>query len=488
MTARRTRWTDRRTLLESLIFAAALISIVLQLFFSPFLSVADEGDFQKLAGRFCLGPDPRIGREYFDYANLHWVQSKENCTDWPYRSSAELVIGTALGLNRMFGPVPQNGVRPFDLRWVGLVYSILFLALFAWIQRLLRRVRPAAALTIQIAFVIAVCNAVYIPLFSTFFFDTVAIVALIGVLAGISAMLLGDRVSWATFLITGVALLFLAASKSQHALLAVLALPALWIRARRAVFPPAWARALGSAAVLACVLFEMQTIPPEYVGQTTFNALFFRVLPQARDPQAILAETSIPATYGKAVGSYSYQPGSLNYSGPSQAAFARMFGPADLARLYLRHPALAWQKLLIDLDEASRDRVRMKTGTVEHRLGNYERNTGKPPQTLSQFFCAWPALKRALFAGRPRLYLIYILAVIAAAWWLRPRMAGSAWLLGIVTATLGLSFAIGSLDGVESGRHLQLFNFQLDLAVCAIAGRAAARIAAHAESSRPQTD
>jgi hypothetical protein len=63
----------------------------------------------------------------------------------------------------------------------------------------------------------------------------------------------------------------------------------------------------------------------------------------------------------------------------------------------------------------------MKTGSVRHRLGNYERSTGKEPQAISQFFCIWPKLKYGVIAGRPIIYLLYILAVIGTLWTLAPR-------------------------------------------------------------------
>jgi hypothetical protein len=40
--------------------------------------------------------------------------------------------------------------------------------------------------------------------------------------------------------------------------------------------------------------------------------------------------------------------------------------------LYFRHPSAAWTVARGNLDESSLDRVRMTTGTTEHRLGNYE--------------------------------------------------------------------------------------------------------------------
>ena len=53
-------------------FFLALVSgaLVWQLFIPPALSVANDNDFQKLAGRYCLGNDSRTGTVLFDYTSM----------------------------------------------------------------------------------------------------------------------------------------------------------------------------------------------------------------------------------------------------------------------------------------------------------------------------------------------------------------------------------------------------------------------------------
>jgi hypothetical protein len=454
------------------VLAAALALIVWQLFVPPVLSVANNNDFQRLAGPICIGPDPVVRNELFDYANVHWLVSKAGCIQWPFRTSAEFVVQLALILDRAFGFFPA-----FDLRWIGVVYTLLFLASFAWVQRLLRPVRPSTSLVLQIAFLVVICNAVYIPMFNTFYFDGITLVALIAGLAGTGALLLQDQVMTETLVVTSLALTLLAASKGQHALLAVLCLPALWLTRKRKVFPPLRGRIAGSVAILAGAAFTLVTIPREYEGQATFNALLFRILPAVPNPADYLKETRIPAFYLSAIGTHSYFPESINSAPQQQIAFARMFGVKDLALLYLRHPDRAWYMMKISLDEASLDRVRMKIGTKEYRLGNYERSTGRAPQSLSGFFGIWPILKGSVIGGHPRRHLLYILVIIAAAWWSAPRRPGMRWLIGILTGMLVISFATSLTDGVDAGRHLQVFNYLLDLTVCGVAASAWERFA-----------
>jgi hypothetical protein len=127
----------------------------------------------------------------------------------------------------------------------------------------------------------------------------------------------------------------------------------------------------------------------------------------------------------------------------------------------------------------------MKTGNLPHRLGNYEKATGKPPQTLSHFFCFWPAIKYSVIADHPRIYLVYILVMVAAAWIFAPDVVGMRSLLAIVTAMLTGSVAAVMSDGVDSGRHLIIFNFLLDLVVVAVATFAVDRFVRSRDTRSP---
>jgi hypothetical protein len=441
-----------------------------QLFAPPALSVADTNDFQKLAGRVCLGQVPP--QVLFDYTNLHWRFSQSACIVWPFRSSAELFFRAALGLSRLFTP-PGD----FDLRWMGAVYGAVFLAAFFWLQRSLRTVSFPVSVAAQLGFLLVACNAVYIPYLNTFYFDTPALVGVTISLVGVSVLFLRAKVGAAPFLLTAAGLTILAASKSQHSLLALVCLPALWTPRGRAVFPPVWLRACSTAAVLAGAALAIGTTPATFSGQNSFNAMFYRILPSVPDPARYLAETRIPPSYIRYIGDHAFMDGTPVTSPAGQLQFAKMFGETGLAALFLRHPEIAVRMLLVHLNEASYDRVRMKTGALAHRLGNYEKVTGEPPQALSHFFCFWPAVEHAVIAGRPKLYLAYILALVAAVWALAPAVPGMRPLLATVTAMLALALTVVMTDGIDSGRHLMIFNYMLDWVAAAVVIFAAWRMA-----------
>jgi len=153
--------------------------------------------------------------------------------------------------------------------------------------------------------------------------------------------------------------------------------------------------------------------------------------------------------------------------------FGREVTLPKMAAYYLSHPRMTGLVFLNALSEGSLQRVRMKVGEREYRLGNYARSAGRPPEAQSRFLDSWSQLKGAIFGNRPVLYLAYGIGLVVALWAmvlrqpanLRPRVAT---LVCTLAGMLALAAVIVIFDGVENGRHLFLFNAILDITVCAL--------------------
>ncbi|HEU5022082.1 MAG TPA: hypothetical protein VFT60_09320 [Bryobacteraceae bacterium] len=436
---------------------AVLLLLVWQLFAPPALSVANDHDFEKILGHICYAPVETNQTPFFDFAALHYSYDADSCIDWPMRTTNEAAFAVGWWLNGMF-----HSRTDFDLRYMGIVYGLIFLGGFVTMQRALRRVSLKLSVLAQTAWIVVFCNAVYVPMFNTLYFDALSLATLTGALAAMAVVALEpepDR-SW----IAGAAiwLALLAGSKGQHAPLALLCVPALWIRPRRL----AMARAVGTAAIVAGAWLSLTTMPRFYQGEATFNALFYRILPAVADPQAYLAETKIPVSWARYSGEVAFAEDVPLRDPYYEEQFGKWFGPVDLIRLYLRHPSAAWIIARENLDEASMDRVRIRMAGVPHRLSNYEESQGKARQAISHFFTVWAGLKNAVFGARPVLYAVWIAAVIGVAWMLAPPGPRMRLLLAIVTAALAAEFSICMLDGADGGRHLTIFNALLDFLVC----------------------
>jgi len=451
----------RRTRIDLVSCAAVLLLLVWQLFVPPVLSVANDHDFEKILGHLCLGPVPTAQAPYFDYTVLRYTYDPDACIDWPMRTTNEAAFRAGLWLDRLL-----FSKTDFDLRSMGIVYGLIFFAGFLTLQRALRHIPLRLSAIAQAIWIVVVCNAVYVPMFNTLYFDALSIATLTGAFASIAIVALRPGKTAGPILIASIWLAVLAGSKGQHAPMALLFIPALWIGCRtRPAFTLA-ARIAGTALILAGAWLSVSTMPGFYQGEATFNALFYRILPTVPDPAAYLAETRIPPEWSRYSGEVAFAEDVPLRDPYYEEQFGHWFGPVQLIRLYLRHPSAAWLMARENLDEASMDRVRIRMSGVPHRLGNYEESQGKPPQTVSHFFTIWAAIKDAIFGDRPLIYLACILAVVAGAWILAPPVPSMRLLLAIVTLSLIVEFALCMLDGADGGRHLTLFSALLDLLFC----------------------
>ncbi len=436
---------------------AVLLLLVWQLFIPPALSVANDHDFEKILGHICYAPVETNQTPFFDYAVVHYTYDADSCIDWPMRTTNDAAFAAGWWLNGLF-----HSQTDFDLRYMGVVYGLIFFAGFITLQRALRRVPAKLSIIAQVAWIVVFCNAVYVPMFNTLYFDALSLATLTGALAAVTVTALDRAPRWYWIAAAAVWLALLAGSKGQHAPLALLCIPALWIRPHRLIL----VRAFGSAAIIASAWISLTTMPRFYQGEATFNALFYRILPTLSDPHAYLAETKIPTSWAQYSGEVAFAEDVPLRDPDYEEQFGQWFGPVQLIRLYLRHPSAAWIIARENFDEASMDRVRIRMAGVPHRLSNYEESEGKPPQAISHFFTLWPALKDALFDARPILYGLWIIAVIVFAWTFAPPEPRLYMLLAIITTALAAEFAICMLDGADGGRHLTLFNALLDFLVC----------------------
>lgn len=427
-----------------------LLLIVWQLFVPPVLSVANDHDFEKILGRSCLGPVDTLKTPYFDYAVLRYTYDPNYCIDWPMRTANELTFRVGVWLDRVLFSKSE-----FDLRAMGIVYGAIFFLGFLTLQK------AGCPATVQALWILIVCNAAWIPIFNTLYFDALSVASLTGALAAIGVVALDAEAGAGWIATAGAWLAVLAASKGQHGPMALLFVPLLWFGAKHRIL-----RAAGTVAVIAGAWLSIGTMPSFYQGEATFNALFYRILPTVQHPEALLKETKIPPDWSQYTGKVAFAEDVPLRDPYYEEQFGKWFGAADLIGLYFRHPSIAWLMARENLDESSMDRVRIRMAGVPHRLSNYEESVGKPPQAISHFFTVWPAIKDAVFGARPLAWLVWILFVISAGWALAPPDWRFRALLTSVKLALVAEFAIAMLDGADGGRHLTIFCLLLDLVFC----------------------
>lgn len=438
-----------------------------ELFLPPALGVADNNDFPKLIGRYCLGPASPTSYPLFEYVAFSYRYDARYCWNSGLISSAVWPLAVARFIAWLVLPPSR-----FDLRLMGTVYAVLFLTAFYLVQRLARSLSLRARLLLPAAFLLVFGGAAYAPYFNSFYFDTAAYVFLLFASIALCQVALLPEVRLWRYLLALCACLLFATAKTQHAPLALLMIPVFWMSFGRTIFPSRIWRLVATFA-LAFATAEMFAVPSYYRSIALYNALFYQCLPHSVDPAGDLASLGLDPAMARYSGQHAFLPSSPMNNPREVDRFSRQFSTANLAHYYLSHPRMTAQVFKYVLAEGSLQRARMKVGPREYRLGNYPRDAARPPEAQSHFLDFWSQWKAALFGNRPAAYLAYIAMLFAALWTLVLRRATPlrlplAVLASILSAMVALSAAAVLFDAVDTGRHLFLFNTLLDMTACAL--------------------
>ncbi len=390
-----------------------LIPVAWQLWVPPYLGLADNGDFAKVAGRFALTPADPGPQPTFHFFHRLWRNEPNALWVSPYWGIEVWLTQAALWLNQ---------TKPFDIRWLGLIHVLIFGgAVWLLIQK-----RIAANLFAILAFT----DAAYVTYFQSFYFDAASIVFLLLLFAAWWA----DRPWVLTLAAFGFAL-----AKVPHAPLAILLSLLLLLEKKSKLIPAALVLLAGGS-------FMLSQTKAEYKATAYYNLAFFKL--GLIDPGALDALEIRPEDH-RLLGTHAFMADSPAQKSAWLKSFYPKGGYGNALIYYASHPAVAAKVMWSDLTiEAPQIRA--------VNLGNYERSTGKAFCSLSTAFGWYSALKSWLFRIAPwHLFLL----VPAAAW-----VIGRRPLLYAVLAIGGYEFAAASLaDACETYRHLLLFHLAYDL-------------------------
>lgn len=433
------------------LWSAFAACVTWQIFVPPFIGLANNADFGKVAGRLSLGAVDG-GDSNFIYFQADWVHAKRNEWHSPYVSSETALAWTALHLS---GATGENA--HFDIRWLGAVHAALFLVAFA----LLLRWHPLIALAAMLAFT----DVCYVAYLNSFYMDVAALCGLLLLVAAACWIAASDQPSPAQIVVCALAALLYATSKTQHALWCLLPVAFLIATALRCWRPLTRGLAFGAAAlVLIAGVLLLATSDRTNPAQAIFNKLFYQLGP-APGGSATLLELGVQPGELRYIGTHSYMANSPASDRPWVEAFARRTGFARLAGWYLRHPGRAFGLLW---DTLAKDGPEMR----QSNLSNFRRQDGHSAGELTRRFALWSYLRENLTWRWPwHMVLWYVLFVTGAIAVLRtPRFdaeARLAW-IGLGVAVLGAGqFAVAALaDCLETGRHLFLFNACTDIMFC----------------------
>ena len=148
-----------------------------QLFLPGFVGMADNGDFGKLAGPFCLGTADTAAGDWV-FFQPEYLRGSRYCYDPHLPMSEKALVWVASTVEQRLG----DPLR-FDIRWLGALHALVFLLFYYAVLRLLRPLDLVARLIGSLAALWIFADIGTTAYFNSFLSDTAA---LLGGLAAIA--------------------------------------------------------------------------------------------------------------------------------------------------------------------------------------------------------------------------------------------------------------------------------------------------------------
>ena len=432
-------------------------SVVFQLFIPPSIGLANNGDFAKMIGRFSLAPGSLDTSEEYRYFTEHWVYDRSFQWVSDDRSSELIPISAAVLTGWWFSS------HRFDIRTLGAIHAVLWIACFAAFVLLLRRLAGWRRYITGIAALFIFTDVSYIAYCNSFYTDVAAFLFLAWAVVLWLHFINSQRPSPGLFVMfVGTAILCVS-SKSQHALLAIFLCVLAVVAALS--FEGRWRRAAIALSLLillaAGVTFKLMPDPEK--GPAQYAVIFMSILHGSPRPLDDARELGLGPEYLRYVDFWPRHPSGDPLANPEwRALFASRTNYGRIAQFYLRHP---WRALGIVYRV-----LKERAGRRRPALGNYERAYGFPPGAQTTSFGWWSALRSALFRVAPWHIVAWYAGILGIGIRLAIRPAtvpARISLFAILLAAMGLvELAVSSLaDAGETERHLLLFHVITDFTI-----------------------
>ena len=444
-----------------LLIAIAALCLITQVLMRPAVGIANNNDFAKMSEPLRLGPEDGDWLTHTQYGGFLYHYVRDNRYEYnrgfrtaQFLSSEFFFVKLARGLQRIVQPGPR-----FDIRWLGGVTAAFFLlALGLWIYALPGRWRVYEGVLVVLIWT----DVAYVQYLNSFYMDSAAMIFLV-MAAAAGLHVAQKRQSLAFPLLMTSAVTLFAASKSQHALPALVFIPlflgfAFW--SRRAAERVVWI-----AGTLVMVLAGWMVAGRDTLQQRTtpvYTMVFWRLAPQARDPLQALQELGLGKDELQFLHTYAYFP----HSPLANEEWARQFqlrcNYSTLFRYYLRHLSVPIQFLYNDLSAEA-------ANILPIPFGNLSPEDGFPPFSRSSHFTWWSNFRAFLLKHFPWHRILLALAMAATGLWLLVRSPGDRALAGLaltIQALAALEYGIAILaDAAETDRHLFIFHVATEISI-----------------------
>jgi hypothetical protein len=452
----------RRYMKVELAAVIAIAGILIWLLLvKPVIGMADNGDFLRIMGTIGLDyTDP--GMSYSD-KYFGWFIRELNMKDMGlggYATTSLVPVLLAKGLSWLF----NGGV--FDMRFVAVIYSLLFMAGTWLLLKHNKRGSPWVNGLMALLFVLIFADIGYSAYYNSLYSEPTAFVFMLLTLGFVTALL--RRAEPMPFYLTGfiVSAVFLIGAKVQNAPVGIL-LALLCLRLSTLRKGDGWRRRTGWLALFLVVvsLATYFSLPKEIKIINQYQTVFYGVLKDSQTPEADLRELGLPEKLAVNAGTNYFEGAPIDQKDPVFAEeYYPHFSHAKVGLFYLKHP----MRFLDKLGTAAENGMTIRP----YYLGSFEKSEGLKAGENSYAFSFWSEFKHRVLPNKLwfiiAVFILYYAVLIRRylnAFRVRDRIylevlagIGMVGLFQFVTPVIG--------DGeADLAKHLFGFNVSFDLMI-----------------------
>ncbi len=441
----------------SAILSAMLL--IIMLFVPPYLGMSDDGSFARVsnpAGIYHL--DSADEDLYFNYYVKEYLSLSPKAPSDVSFSAQRLLIHIAKFIDNLF---TQDNL--FDLRFLALIYGLLFIpAIALLIKQATQRAKTfAQSIVIALFGIIIFVDVSYITYFSSFYNKPIMYIGIL-FCVGAAFSLQEDRHNPIYLIVFTSFGMLVTTAENQCAVVGIFLgiLCVKFIFISKDVF---WRLGCICCVLLlfASVMFSVYYVPTTYTQTSKYHAMTRGVLLQATDPEQTLQEFGIDSSYAVLTDTSSYD--NYPFVKPDnkllEKGFYDRYSENEIFYYYLKKP----KAMIAMLDISVKSALDFRAGYS----GNYEKSVGMPKMAKSLFWSIWSNFKTN---SAPRTIGFIIVLLIAILFLFRNKSIKSSIPLEtmLIVFCIGISQAIITIvnsGDAEMSQHLFLLSVSIDILI-----------------------
>ncbi|MTI48654.1 MAG: hypothetical protein FH761_12485 [Firmicutes bacterium] len=455
------------------------------LLFKPFIGLADNADYFRVIQP--LGLEINDYQKFFYFYNEYDINldqgnnifeyisnviSPSIPNEEEYVSTQFLIIKVAMILNIIVKSIMGLNNRIFDIRFLAIVYIIIYGISLYYIYMNLR-IKKAVHRIIAFGLMIFMfCDIGYIIYFNSFFGEATIITSLFMMIAMTLWIIKNKSPNLPSIMSFYIAAFIFVGAKVANSpmgiLIAIFGLSFILLKKDLKI------RITISVLSIALIITSMHfyTKSPDWMRKVTnYHSIFFGVLKDSPTPEEDLRDLGISEEYLvlKDTHGYLYHNGYNIYSDEFKEAVYDNASHFEVLKFYLKHPTRFIDKLKITAESS----IMMSPPY----LGNYRKVDYIERLKLTNRFSAWSYIRKQ-FVGSAFLIIILLFILFACILiyelikWIRSDKKSKSNLVSILGASLlfliaGSQFAIPIIGNGEADivKHMYLFNACFDFMI-----------------------